>query len=182
MSRMESPTVKNFDLYRRCVAIIGAAICAHSIHSLPISRIDMRLMFFTAITIVLSSRVSVRIPRVNANVTVADSFIFLVLLLYGPDAGILLAAADGLISALRISKRPLTLFFNSAMMATSTLFTAFIAQFFFAVSHQSRLKKLGNLHHGPYHHRPDTIPFEHWFECYWFSSKTQGSALSHMEQ
>jgi uncharacterized membrane protein len=55
---------------------------------------------------IVSSRVSIKIPRVNTNITVSDTFIFLVLLLYGGEAGIFLAAAEGLFSGLRSSKKP----------------------------------------------------------------------------
>ena len=42
------------------------------------------------------------------------------ILLYGGLAGMLLAAVEGLFSGLRISKRPLVVAFNSAMMLFST--------------------------------------------------------------
>ena len=53
------------------------------------------------------------------------------MLLYGGLAGILLAAAEGLFSGLRISKTPLVVAFNSAMMACSTFLTVVVVQFFF---------------------------------------------------
>src|SRR5258707_9651169 len=98
---------------------------------LPPTSIDVRFLLLSAFTILVSSRASIRIPRVNAYVTVSDTFIFLVLLLYGGLAGILLAAAEGLFSGLRISKTPLVVAFNSAMMACSTFLTVVVVQFFF---------------------------------------------------
>src|SRR5207244_11563330 len=75
--------------------------------------------------------------RVNTNVTVSDTFIFLVLLLYGGFAGILLAAAEGFCSGLRVSKglRPykkiLITAFNSSMMACSTILTVVVMRYAF---------------------------------------------------
>jgi len=77
---------------------------------------------------VVSSRFAVPIPRVNTNITISDAFIFLVLLLYGGLAGILLAALEGVFSGWRISKRPLVVAFNSAMMLFSTSLTVIIVR------------------------------------------------------
>src|SRR5438876_4495030 len=98
---------------------------------MPLTSIDVRFLLLGAFTILVSSRAAIRIPRVNANVTVSDTFIFLVLLLYGGFAGILVAAAEGLFSGLRISKTPRVVAFNSAMMACSTFITVVVLRAFF---------------------------------------------------
>ncbi|HYH86725.1 MAG TPA: EAL domain-containing protein, partial [Pyrinomonadaceae bacterium] len=46
------------------------------------------------------------------------------LLLFGGEAATLLAAAEGVCSSLRISRKPLTIFFNAAALAVSTFVTA----------------------------------------------------------
>ena len=117
--------------YRWLIAALGAMVLVVSALWLPLTSIDVRFLLLSALTILVSSRASIRIPRVNAYVTVSDTFIFLVLLLYGGLAGILLAAAEGLFSGLRISKTPLVVAFNSAMMACSTFLTVVVVQFFF---------------------------------------------------
>src|SRR5258707_11308197 len=58
---------------------------------LPPTSIDVRFLLLSAFTILVISRASIRIPRVNAYVTVSDTFIFLVLLLSAGLAGFLLA-------------------------------------------------------------------------------------------
>jgi diguanylate cyclase (GGDEF)-like protein len=117
--------------YRWLIVALGATVLVVSFLWLPLTSIDVRFLLLGAFTILVSSRAAIRIPRVNANVTVSDTFIFLVLLLYGGLAGILLAAAEGLFSGLRISKTPLVVAFNSAMMACSTFLTVVVVQFFF---------------------------------------------------
>src|SRR5262249_23335145 len=128
---MQLETEKRFDLYRRIIVVFGVAALVYAVRVFPTSRIDMRFLLLTVITILVSSRVSVRIPRINANVTVSDTFIFLMMLLYGGQAGMLLSATEGLFAGIRISKRPLTVMFNSAMMVCSTFFMAVIVRFFF---------------------------------------------------
>src|SRR5438046_9413212 len=96
---------------------------------MPMPQVDLRFLVLAAVMMVVSSYFSVQIPRVNTNITISDTFIFLVLLLYGGLAGILVAALEGLFSGLRISKRPLVIAFNSAMMLVSTSLT--VAVFYF---------------------------------------------------
>jgi diguanylate cyclase (GGDEF)-like protein len=117
--------------YRWLIVVLGVLTLAGSAILLPKPHFDLRLFLLAAATLVISSRAAIKIPRINANVTVSDSFIFLVLLLYGGFAGILVAAAEGLVSGLRISKKPLVVAFNSAMMACSTTLTVVIVRSIF---------------------------------------------------
>ena len=117
--------------YRRTIIAFGALAFAYSCYHLPQARPDLRFLLITVVTILISSRVAIKIPRINANITVSDTFIFLTLLLYGGEAGIFLAAAEGLFSGLRISKKPITVIFNSAMMVCSTFLTVSAVRFFF---------------------------------------------------
>ena len=105
--------------YRWLIVGIGALVCLFSMSRLPVERIDLRFLLLAALTIIVSSRVSVQIPRFDTNVTVSDTFIFLAILLYGGEAAILLAAAEGMCSGLRVSKgkKPVTILFSSASMA-----------------------------------------------------------------
>jgi diguanylate cyclase (GGDEF)-like protein len=130
-----------FDIYRRVIVILGAAGLGFALYRISAARIDMRFLLLTVITIVVSSRASIRIPRINANVTFSDTFIFVMLLFHGAEAGILLAATEGLFSGLRISKRPLTVLFNSAMMVCSTFLTVGVVQFFFGPFAELRTHK-----------------------------------------
>src|ERR1043166_1037971 len=119
------------------VVIAGgvAAVTSSAIH-LPLARIDVRFLALTVLTITISSRLTVRIPRISGHISVSDTFFFLTMLLYGGEAAVLLAAAETLCSSLRFSKkeihiRPLTVVFNSAMMAASMFVTFVTVRFFF---------------------------------------------------
>jgi diguanylate cyclase (GGDEF)-like protein len=117
--------------YKRVVVAVGAAAVIYSAYWLPRPRLDLRFMLLATVMMLVSSRLSIRIPRVNTNLTVSDTFVFLVLLIYGGFAGILIALADGLFSGLRISKTPVTVLFNSAMMVCSTFLTIVVTQSIF---------------------------------------------------
>lgn len=114
------------DAFRWLIVAIGSAALVWSTLLLPAPKFDWRFLILAALMMLVSSRFAVPIPRVNTNITISDTFIFLVLLLYGGMAGILLAAVEGLFSGLRISKRPLVVAFNSAMMLFSTSLTVMI--------------------------------------------------------
>lgn len=90
---------------------------------LPVELIDIRFLLLASLTILVSSRVAVKVPRVNTNVTISDTFVFLAILLYGGPIGILLAAAEGLSSGASIAKKARTILFNSAVMAVSAFVT-----------------------------------------------------------
>ena len=117
--------------FRYAMVVCGAASLAYAMWRMPLPHLDVRFVLLAAITMIVSSRFAVKVPRVNTNVTVSDTFIFLALLVYGGFAGIFLAAAEGLFSGIRISKTTLTVAFNSAMMAVSTFLTVLIVEFFF---------------------------------------------------
>ena len=117
--------------YQWLIVSIGALIIFYAAFDLPIERIDLRFLLLATMTVITSWRVAVQIPRVNTNVTVSDTFIFLALLLYGGEAGILLAAVEGTCSGLRISRKPLTILFSSAVMACSTFLTVLVLRVYF---------------------------------------------------
>jgi len=109
--------------YKWSVIFIGALLFCFSAFSLSPAKIDLRFLLLGAMTVIISSRLAVQIPRVNINITVSDTFIFLAILLYGGPAAVLLAAAEGLCSGFRISRKPLTFLFNSAVMVCCTFVT-----------------------------------------------------------
>jgi diguanylate cyclase (GGDEF)-like protein len=71
------------------------------------------------------------VPRVNTSITVADTFVFLTLLLYGAQAAVVVAASDGLSSGLRLSRKSMTVLFNAAATSCSILISAVVARIAF---------------------------------------------------
>lgn len=116
-------TQKQINSYLWSVILLGGGVTLAAAVRMPWASLGLRFLLLALITVAISSRFSVRIPRANTNVTVSDSFIFLVMLLYGGPAAILVAATEGLASGTKISKTPTIVFFNSAVMACSTAVT-----------------------------------------------------------
>jgi len=105
------------------VIALGSGALLFSTATLPLARLDLRFLLL-GLLVCVSSHVAVRIPRVSGRITVSDTVIFLTLLLYGGAAAVLLSALEGVYASLRISRRPLTILFNAAVLALSTFLTA----------------------------------------------------------
>ena len=101
----------------------GVALVLISIYLLPYRDLDARFGFL-CLMVMASSLIAIRIPRVSGRITVADTFIFLGMLMYGGAAAILLSALEGIAVTVIISKKPRVFLLNSAILATSTFFTA----------------------------------------------------------
>src|ERR1051325_7521371 len=102
---------------------MGVAIALVSLYRLPLQTLDARFLFL-CLMVIASSFIAVKIPRVSGRITVADTFIFLGMLMYGGAAAILLSALEGVAVTVIISKKPRVFLINSAILATSTFFTA----------------------------------------------------------
>jgi signal transduction histidine kinase len=105
------------------LVIAGAAIALVSLYQLPYRDLDTRFGFL-CLMVMASALIAIPIPRVSGRITVADTFVFLTMLLYGGPAAVLVSALEGIAATLIISKRPRTILFNSAILATSTFCTA----------------------------------------------------------
>jgi len=117
--------------YMWLVVVAGVAIFFHSLCTLPFARLDFRFCLLFLLTVVISSRIAIKVPRVNTTITVADSFVFLTLLLYGPEAAVIVAAADGLSAGRHISKRWITVLFNATAAGSAAFITGAIARLLF---------------------------------------------------
>ena len=84
------------------VVAAGAAACLHAAYTIQSGVVDGYLLLLTVITAVIGSRIAIRIPQINLNITVDDTFVFIALLLYGGEAAVLLAA---FVEAFRLTLR-----------------------------------------------------------------------------
>src|SRR5215210_3197496 len=113
------------------VIAAGSAVCLFSAYYLPVAQLDVLFLLLALSTIAVTSGIAIQMPGVNGRITLSETFIFLTMLLYGGEAAILLAAADGIRSSLLISKKPLTISYNAALLAVSTFLTVWALRFFF---------------------------------------------------
>jgi signal transduction histidine kinase/ActR/RegA family two-component response regulator len=115
------------------VVAAGACVVLYSALNLPLARLDVRLVPLVLVTLFVSARFCVPIPRTTGQVSFSDTLLFLTMLLYGGEVAVLLAAAE-LFATSRFGKRPFSMFtslFNGAMMACSTFVTVLVLRLFF---------------------------------------------------
>jgi signal transduction histidine kinase/ActR/RegA family two-component response regulator len=105
------------------IVALGSGAVVFSAASLPWGRLDSRFLLL-GLLVCVGSHGAVRIPRVSGRITVSDTLVFLTLLLYGGPAAVMLSALEGVYASLRISRKPITIFFNAAVLALSTFLTA----------------------------------------------------------
>ena len=117
-------------VYMWSLVIAGAAISLGSLVLFPFHKLDAPFIFL-CLMVMASALIAIPIPRVSGRITVADTFVFLTMLLYGGAAAILMSALEGVAATLIISKRPRTILFNSAILATSTFFTSIVLNLVF---------------------------------------------------
>ena len=109
----------------------AGVISAFCVYRLDLQRLDLRFSVILAITLLISSRIIIPIPRFSSHISVSDTFIFLILLIYGSEAAILVAGAEAFLSSRRFSKKAVTIFFNWGCAVCSAFITAQILQFCF---------------------------------------------------
>ena len=125
------------DKKRLASTYLWVTICAGGLiyfvaaYRLDLKLVDLKLAVIAILTIFLSSRISIRIPRFDSQISVSDTFIFLSLLLYGYEVAILIAATEALLSSFRFCHKRSTIFFNWGCAAWSACVTSYSLHFAF---------------------------------------------------
>lgn len=114
---------KNFRPFFWVVTGCGSLAFIYSLVNLDFRRADSSLALLIAMTLLLSTRNTISIPRMSSKISVSDTFIFLVLLLYGSAMAVVVAALEALLSSLHFSRKARTVVFNWATAAVSILIT-----------------------------------------------------------
>lgn len=118
-------------VYMWSLVTAGVAIALVSIYYFPYDKLDASFVFL-CLMVVASSAIAIKIPRVSGRITVADTFIFLGMLMFGGAAAIWLSTLEGIaVTLMGISKKPRFILLNSAILATSTFFTSTVLYFIF---------------------------------------------------
>jgi PAS domain S-box-containing protein len=104
------------------ITVAGAAAFLYSAYHLSSSLLNLRFLLFVIVTLG-TARVTVKIPRVKAEISISGTLIFLAMLLFDGEAAIMLAAADSFCSSLRITSKRTTILFNVSVMTLSTFLT-----------------------------------------------------------
>jgi signal transduction histidine kinase/CheY-like chemotaxis protein len=114
-------------------AVTGTGCLAffYSFSRLNLTKFDSRFVVLAAMALVLTSRVTVPIPRFSSQISVSDTFVFLVLLLYGAPAAIIIGAVEAFLSSLRFSRKSRIVAFNWASAAVSIFITSSVLELVF---------------------------------------------------
>jgi len=112
-----------YKVYLYGMIVLGQGTIIFCIYSLLFGSVEYRWLFLASLT-ALTSVFTVKIPGIESRISVAETFVFTNLVLFGPAAGALTAALDALTGSLRfrthVRKLEHTLF-NMGAMAFSAL-------------------------------------------------------------
>jgi signal transduction histidine kinase/CheY-like chemotaxis protein len=117
--------------YTWSVIIAGVFAVMLSVWRLPVAKFDLQLGLLALVTVLVTSRIRIRIPRLTSEIGVSDTLVFLILLLYGGEAAVLVATADAIIQTSRYGRKLKTFLFNGAMLACSTFLTGELVRYAF---------------------------------------------------
>lgn len=106
------------------LALLGTGLSLMCAYGLPLWHLDLRFAILAIITILVGSRITIKIPGAHGQISVSDTFIFLAILMAGVEAAVVLAAAEALSSSVRFTRKAKVVFFNVGVMALSTFLTA----------------------------------------------------------
>src|SRR5688572_10436187 len=84
------------------VILLGAAVLAHSAVDLVVRPVGSAWLILVALT-VISGWAALRVPATLISFSISDTFSIAAALLFGPAAGALTAALDGLVLSYRMS-------------------------------------------------------------------------------
>jgi diguanylate cyclase (GGDEF)-like protein/PAS domain S-box-containing protein len=90
-----------------------------------------KFVALSLMTVLIGSRITIKIPGARGNISVSDTFIFLAILLFGVEAAVVLAAVEALCSSIRFTRKVNVFFFNAGVMAVATFITASTLEVFF---------------------------------------------------
>ena len=108
--------------------VAATVVLSYCVSQVSAADVDLRYLLIALLTILLSSRISITIPNASGNLTISDTFIFLVMLLYGREMAVFVAAAEGGYSTTRYGRKADTVAFNVATMGLSTFLSATAVQ------------------------------------------------------
>jgi diguanylate cyclase (GGDEF)-like protein/putative nucleotidyltransferase with HDIG domain len=120
-------------VYILAVIAFGVAVVSYSVYQLTVQPIGYQWFLLMALTLV-SGSATVKLPSVPASISISETFVFTAVLLYGPAAGTLTVALDGLVISYWMAKRrreQYRAWFNMSAPAVSVWLSAHL---FFSLS------------------------------------------------
>src|SRR5216684_4736243 len=91
-------------VYISAVILLGLYVIGRSVYQLSVNPLGYQWFLLAALTLI-SGSATVKLPSVPASISISEVFVFTAILLYGPAAGTLTVALDGLVISYWIAKR-----------------------------------------------------------------------------
>lgn len=105
------------------VTAAGSLAFLYSCSQVNLDQLDFHFVILLAMMLVVS-RITVPIPRFSSQISVSDTFVFLLLLLYGGAAAVTVGALEACVSSRRFAKRLSIVAFNFGCSALSIFITS----------------------------------------------------------
>jgi diguanylate cyclase (GGDEF)-like protein len=115
----------------------GVAAIVWAIYRFPVEKIDIGLGVLAVIMVFFSSYLRIQLPRINIHLTISDALLIVVLLLYGGEISILLAALESGSTSLNLRRKGVTIKtktigLNIIISAISIFITNYVAGYIFS--------------------------------------------------
>jgi HD-GYP domain-containing protein (c-di-GMP phosphodiesterase class II) len=110
-------------LYFWSMVALGSAITGFALYRIVSGNTPYQWLILAALTIITGS-LTIKLPGVNSKISLSDTLICINLVLFGPAAGAITAALDGIFGSMRaktVSRRLEFALFNASSMAASAL-------------------------------------------------------------
>ena len=140
MTRVAENSPKQFDaldpsaqVFIGAIVVAGFLVIAHSVYALGAAPVTSQWFVLAALTL-LSGSITIKLPGIDASISVSETFVFTSVLLFGTAAGTLTVTLDGLIISLWLWRKKIgfhKLLFNTTAPALSIWLAA---QLFFFVT------------------------------------------------
>src|SRR5215216_2194498 len=122
---------KLFGPFLWVVIACGLLAFVSSALQVDVGQFDPPFAVLIGVALLLTSRITIPIPRFSSQISVSDTFVFLVLFLYGSAAAVVVGAVEAFLSSLRFSRRSSTRMFNWGSAALSVLITSSVMELVF---------------------------------------------------
>ncbi len=103
------------------IVTFSAVVCAISAYHLPVRQLNAGPLLLSVLTVFFGSRLTIQLPRAKVHISVSDTLIFLIFILFGGELAVLVAATEALFTSCFCFGPAPDLFLNSS---SGTLITA----------------------------------------------------------
>ena len=103
---------------------LGGLALIYSATRLNFASLNVHFAVLMGMTLILGSRIIVPIPRFSSQISVSDTFVFLIFWLYGGEAALIVASLEAALSTMRFSSKWRTVCFNWGGSALSVFLTS----------------------------------------------------------